>query len=139
MYYLFILESIGTSELLLIGLIALIIFGPRKLPQFARTIGKTMADLRRTGDDFKRTWTQEVSFENEKNNFGNEQNLLDMKSVNIENTIGQSANVDDNKIAAPQIKKITKEDFERNFSIKETPELKKTLVESNATGKRDWL
>ena len=38
MFYLFILESIGTSELLLIGLVALIIFGPRKLPELARML-----------------------------------------------------------------------------------------------------
>jgi len=139
MYYLFILESIGTSELLLIGLVALIIFGPRKLPQFARTIGKTMADLRRTGDDFKKTWTQEVAFDNEKNNVGNEPNLLDTKPDSIENTIGQRVNFGENKIAAPQIKEVNKEDFERNFPVKETSELKKPMIESNTSGKRDWL
>jgi Tat protein translocase TatB subunit len=139
MYYLFILESIGTSELLLISLVALIVFGPRKLPQFARTIGKTMADLRRTGDDFKKTWTQEVAFDNEKNNVGNEPNLLDTKPDSIESTIGQRVNFGENKIAAPQIKEVNKEDFERNFPVKETSELKKPMIESNTSGKRDWL
>ncbi len=120
MYYLFILESIGTSELLLIGLIALIIFGPRKLPQFARTIGKTMANLRRTGDDFKKTWTQEVSFEDERNNSENEQNLLNTNPITVENTIGKNTDFSKNKIATPQIKEINKQDFERNLPVKET-------------------
>ena len=44
--YLFILESIGTSELLLIGLVALIFLGPRKLPDLARTLGKVMNEAR---------------------------------------------------------------------------------------------
>lgn len=139
MYYLFILESIGTSELLLIGLIALIIFGPRKLPQFARTIGKTMADLRRTGDDFKKTWTQEVSFEDERNNSENEQNLLITNPYAAENTIGKNTDFSKNKIVTPQIKEINKQDFERNLPVKETLDTKKAVIETDTSGKRDWL
>jgi sec-independent protein translocase protein TatB len=62
---LFIFESIGTSELILIGVVALIFLGPRKLPQIARTIGKTLADLRNTTNEFKATWEREVDFEEE--------------------------------------------------------------------------
>jgi sec-independent protein translocase protein TatB len=51
--FLFILESIGTSELLLIGIIALIFLGPRKLPQIARTVGKMMSEFRNTTNEFK--------------------------------------------------------------------------------------
>jgi Tat protein translocase TatB subunit len=65
--FLFILESIGTSELILIGIIALIFLGPRKLPQIARTIGKTMAEFRNTTHEFKSTWEREVNFEEETN------------------------------------------------------------------------
>lgn len=139
MYYLFILESIGTSELFLIGLIALIIFGPRKLPEFARTIGKTMAELRRTGDDFKKTWAQEVSFENEQKNSVNESNLIAANPVTVENTIGKNVNFDKNTIAAPQIKEINEQDFQRNFPVKELQDTKKAVIETNTSGKRDWL
>jgi Tat protein translocase TatB subunit len=65
MFLLFIFESIGTSELILIGIIALIFLGPRKLPQIARTVGKTMADLRNTTQEFRSTWEREVNFEEE--------------------------------------------------------------------------
>ncbi len=63
--FLLILESIGTSELILIGIIALIFLGPRKLPQIAKTIGKTMAEFRSTTNEFKSTWQREVDFEDE--------------------------------------------------------------------------
>ena len=63
--YLFILESIGTTELLLIGIVALIFLGPRRLPEIARKAGKIMAEFRGTANDFKETWEKEVNFEEE--------------------------------------------------------------------------
>lgn len=59
----FILESLGATELIFILAIALIFFGPRKLPQLARTMGKGLAEFRRASDDFKRTWEREVALE----------------------------------------------------------------------------
>lgn len=63
--YLFIFESIGTSELILIGIVALIFLGPRRLPEMARKLGKMMADFRNTTNEFKSTWEREVNFEEE--------------------------------------------------------------------------
>lgn len=65
--YLFIFESIGTSELLLIGIVALIFLGPRRMPEMARKIGKMMADFRSATNEFKSTWEREVNFEEEAN------------------------------------------------------------------------
>lgn len=59
----FILESLGATELLFILAIALIFFGPRKLPQLARSMGKGLTEFRRASDDFKRTWEREVALE----------------------------------------------------------------------------
>lgn len=61
-----ILESLGSTELLFILAIALIFFGPRKLPQLARSMGKGLAEFRRASDDFKRTWEREVALETTK-------------------------------------------------------------------------
>ena len=58
-----ILESLGSTELLFILVMALVFFGPRKLPQLSRSLGKSMAEFRRASDDFKRTWEREVSLE----------------------------------------------------------------------------
>ena len=44
-------------------MIALIFFGPRKLPQLARSMGKGLAEFRKASDDFKRTWEREVAIE----------------------------------------------------------------------------
>ena len=63
--FLFILDSLGNSELLVILVAALIFFGPRKLPHLSRTIGKSLAEFRRASDDFKRTWAQEVALESD--------------------------------------------------------------------------
>ena len=60
---LLILESLGSTELLFILVMALVFFGPRKLPQISRTLGKNIADFRRASEDFKRTWEKEVSVE----------------------------------------------------------------------------
>lgn len=60
---LLILESFGTSEFLLILVVALIFFGPRKLPQLSRQIGKSLAEFRKASEDFKRTWEREVALE----------------------------------------------------------------------------
>ena len=58
-----ILDSLGGTELLFILVIALIFFGPRKLPQLARTVGKSLAEFRKASEDFKHTWEREVALE----------------------------------------------------------------------------
>jgi sec-independent protein translocase protein TatB len=60
---LLILESLGSTELVFILVMALVFFGPRKLPQISRTLGKNLAEFRRASEDFKRTWDREVSLE----------------------------------------------------------------------------
>jgi len=52
--------SIGGTELLLILVIALLVFGPRKLPDLGRTVGKAMAEFRRASNDFKSTLEREI-------------------------------------------------------------------------------
>jgi len=62
-FFAFILDSLGSTELLFILVVALIFFGPRKLPQLARSMGKGLAEFRKASDDFKRTWEREVALE----------------------------------------------------------------------------
>jgi TatA/E family protein of Tat protein translocase len=62
-FFAFILDSLGSTELIFILIVALIFFGPRKLPQLARSMGKGLAEFRKASDDFKRTWEREVALE----------------------------------------------------------------------------
>lgn len=55
--------SLGWPEILMILVVALIIFGPRKLPELGKTIGQSLAQFRRASEDFKRTWEEEVEME----------------------------------------------------------------------------
>ena len=47
--------SLGTTEILVILVVALLIIGPSKLPEVARTLGKGMAEFRRMSSDVKKT------------------------------------------------------------------------------------
>src|SRR5215208_2369655 len=60
---LLVFEFLGTTELLVIAVVALILFGPRKLPEIGRTVGRGIAEFKRASDDFKRTWEYEVEVE----------------------------------------------------------------------------
>lgn len=57
------LEFIGTSELLVVLVVALIIFGPRKLPELGRSLGGALHQFRSASEDLKRTWETEARLE----------------------------------------------------------------------------
>lgn len=52
--------GIGTTEFLLIMVIALIVLGPEKLPQIARSVGKGLSELKRMSTELQRTINLEV-------------------------------------------------------------------------------
>jgi len=52
--------NIGVPEMLFILLLALLIFGPKKLPEVGRTIGKGLGEFRRASNDLKRTIEREI-------------------------------------------------------------------------------
>ena len=55
--------NIGVPELLIILAVALIVFGPRKLPEIGRTLGKALGEFRKATDDLKNTIEREVRLE----------------------------------------------------------------------------
>ncbi len=55
--------SIGLPELLLIFVIALLLFGPRKLPDIGKSLGKAMGEFRRASNDLQRSLEEEVAAE----------------------------------------------------------------------------
>ncbi len=54
------LMNLGFAEMLFLVLLALILFGPRKLPEIARQMGRFMAEFRRASSDFQSQIHEEV-------------------------------------------------------------------------------
>ena len=52
--------TLGGPEIFLILVIALIVFGPRKLPEIGKSMGRMLAEFRKASNDFKRTIEEEV-------------------------------------------------------------------------------
>ena len=64
--------GIGFQEMVIIGLLFLVLFGPSKLPQMARDLGRFVNEARRSIDEFKEELTAEYD-ENDKEDKGNKE------------------------------------------------------------------
>ncbi len=60
------LGSIGMPELIVIFVIALIIFGPRKLPELGRSLGKSINEFKRASNELKSTLEEEIRLEEQR-------------------------------------------------------------------------
>jgi TatA/E family protein of Tat protein translocase len=58
--------SIGMPELLIIFVIALIIFGPRKLPELGRSLGKSLGEFKRASNELRNTLEDEIRLEEQR-------------------------------------------------------------------------
>ena len=58
--------SIGMPELLIILTIALIIFGPRKLPELGRSLGKSLGEFKRASNELRSTLDEEIRLEEQR-------------------------------------------------------------------------
>jgi sec-independent protein translocase protein TatB len=140
--FLFIFESIGTQELLLIGIVALIFLGPRRMPEMARKLGKIMSDFRKTTSEFKETWEREVNFDEEQRAFRTGELSSDSTPVARENSILPTP--EEREVVLPEIKAVDPAEFENRSAAaaaaavpasnasekKEAPDL---------TAKENWL
>jgi sec-independent protein translocase protein TatA len=52
--------QLGMGELAVIFLVALLVFGPRKLPELGRSLGKGMREFRKATNDLKASWDEQV-------------------------------------------------------------------------------
>jgi TatA/E family protein of Tat protein translocase len=55
--------NVGVPELIIIFTIALIIFGPRKLPELGKSLGKSLAEFKRASNELKNTLDEEIRSE----------------------------------------------------------------------------
>ena len=58
--------SIGMPELVIILVIALIIFGPRKLPELGKSLGKSINEFKKASTELQNTLEQEIKLEEQK-------------------------------------------------------------------------
>lgn len=69
---------LGVPEMLLIFVVALLLFGPRKMPQIGRSLGRAIGEFRRASNEFKRTIEDEVAADEIREV---ERDLKDLRSV----------------------------------------------------------
>jgi TatA/E family protein of Tat protein translocase len=81
--------SIGVQEMIVIFLIALVLFGPKKLPELGKTLGKAITEFRRASTDLKAT------FEREMHNLERETESLKQQAEATANSIYQHSSLDD--------------------------------------------
>jgi TatA/E family protein of Tat protein translocase len=58
--------SIGMPELIIILVIALIIFGPRKLPELGRSLGRSIGEFKRASNELRNTLEEEIRIEDQR-------------------------------------------------------------------------
>src|SRR3954462_9822590 len=70
--------TLGVPEMAVIFILALVLFGPKKLPELGRTIGKAMTEFRRASNDLKATFEREM-------------HTLEREHLDLQNTTRQTA------------------------------------------------
>jgi sec-independent protein translocase protein TatA len=58
--------SLGMQEIIVIFVLALIVFGPRKLPELGKSLGKGLAEFKKASNELKQTWEEEVRLDKER-------------------------------------------------------------------------
>jgi sec-independent protein translocase protein TatB len=100
--YLLIFEFLGTNELLVILVVALILLGPRRLPQMSKKLGKSLGEFKRASEDFKRTWEREIEMESAQDDARLQQAMLPAENSILGPTVGRGATAtDDGAVMSP--------------------------------------
>jgi len=136
--FLFIFESIGTSELLLIGIVALIFLGPRRMPEMAKKVGKFMAEFRGTANEFKETWQREVDLEGAAKEF----DLSNLEAEAEAERVTRTSTASTPELTAPvgaEIKEVSPEKLEELKAAAATKVATEEKLAAAVNDKKNWL
>ena len=86
--------SLGWQEIAFIFILALIVFGPRKLPEIGKSLGRGIAEFKKASDELKHTWEEEIRLDKEKETVSD---ILKESTINPSEILGTSAGPKENK------------------------------------------
>ena len=86
--------SVGVPELIIIFTIALIIFGPRKLPELGKSLGKSLAEFKRASNELKSTLDEEIRSEERRSTERQEPPRVPVAPLNVDETIAGNTGTD---------------------------------------------
>ena len=81
--------GMGMQELIVIFVIALLIFGPKKLPEIGRSLGRSLGEFRRASEELKEGLMTELSVEEEKPSAAAGQQEQESPKAEAPPTVGQ--------------------------------------------------
>ena len=147
--YLAFLEFLGTTELIVILFAALLLFGPRRLPQMSRQLGRSLSDFKRASEDFKRTWEKEVDLEKLEEEGRIARSMLSIEPVAVSSAapdepLLERGAEDDGAISSsstvePTIARTTTTATDAAPVERDAPATDEPDSEPSSSRKRDWL
>ena len=78
------LGTLGTPEMMVIFLLALVLFGPKKLPELGRTVGKAITEFRKASNELKSTFDREMKNLEAETNLKEVRNDLQLDTYNYD-------------------------------------------------------
>ena len=84
--------GVGLPEIAVIGALALIIFGPKKLPELGRTLGKTLKSLQSASSEFER----EIQKAMDEPESSKTESNKEIKPIDISEKVSRNVNEDSN-------------------------------------------
>ena len=76
--------TLGTPEMIFIFLLALVLFGPKELPELGRTVGKAITEFRRASNELKSTFDRELKNLEAETNLKEVRNDLQLDTYNYD-------------------------------------------------------
>ncbi|MEE8541371.1 MAG: Sec-independent protein translocase protein TatB [Desulfobacterales bacterium] len=126
--------GIGMPEMILILAIALIVLGPKKLPDLAKSLGRAMREFKKATSDFKESIEVDTDFKDVKKTFDDVDTEL-RESIDVTSSLdSESASSDESKIDESEWDEGEPDDSESGSSDEGEPEEPKPESESNEGG-----